>query len=88
MHGRVQMTNQDIVNYQAARKAFSETNLGKLWFNYTSRQQRAERYDAQMEYTDSGSNKKLTLYWDEARAAEQMLLEELYKLENLEYVKL
>jgi len=41
-----------------------------------------------MEYTDSGSNKKLTLYWDEARAAEQMLLEELYKLENLEYVKL
>ena len=48
-----------------------------------AKQQRAERYDAQMEFTDSGSLKKLTEYWKEANTAEESLLKALYELEGM-----
>jgi hypothetical protein len=82
------MNREDIITYQKTREMFRKTTIGSLFYSYVSKQQRAERYDAQMEYTDRGSDKKLTQYWNEARAAEVALLTELYKIENLEYVNI
>ena len=83
------MTNEDIMNYQKNNAAFRQTKIGKLFATYVSKQQRAERLDAQMEYTDHYRyEKKLTEYWDEAKAAEVELLVELYKIEGLEYARL
>jgi len=83
------MTNEDIMNYQKNNAAFRQTKIGKLFATYVSKQQRAERLDAQMEYTDHYRyEKKLTEYWNEAKAAEVELLVELYKIEGLEYARL
>jgi hypothetical protein len=82
------MNQEDIITYQKTREMFQKTTTGSLFYSYVSKQQRAERYDAQMEYTDRGSGQKLEQYWKEAREAEVALLTELYKIENLEYVKL
>jgi len=82
------MTNEDIMNYQKNNAAFRQTKIGKLFTTYVSKQQRAERLDAQMEYTDHGYERTLTKYWNEAKAAEVELLVELYKIEGLEYAKL
>ena len=88
MENNIIMTNEDITNYQKNLKAFRQTNIGKLFYQYVAKQQRAERYDAQMEFTDSGSLKKLTEYWKEANTAEESLLKALYELEGMEYVGL
>ena len=86
---RNKMTNEDIMNYQKNNTAFRQTKIGKLFATYVSKQQRAERLDAQMEYTDHYRyEKKLTEYWNEAKAAEVELLVELYKIEGLEYARL
>ena len=49
------MTNEDITNYQKNSNAFRQTNIGKLFYQYVTKQHRAERYDAQMEFTSSVS---------------------------------
>lgn len=82
------MVNGNIIKYQQAQNAFLKTKIGALWYDYTRKQQRAERFDGHMEWTGHGSDTKLKTYWDEARAAEENLLFELYKIEEMEYVRL
>jgi len=81
------MINGDVIKYQQAQTAFRKTKLGELWYIYTSRQQRAERYDVLMESVGRGSESMLQTYWDEAKTAEENLLSELYKIEGMEYVR-
>lgn len=78
------MTIEEELELQRIKNnSFRQTDVGKLFYDYVNKQAKAERYDAQMEYSDRGNYKILSDNWSNAEEAKRLLLNMLHQMTGI-----